>query len=252
MLPELTFYYAAIPAVILVGLTKGGMGGALALLGVPILTFVVDPATAAAIMLPILVVMDGVALWSWRHATHWPTILHLLPGALIGTVLGWYTFSAVPFDLTRLLVGLVTVIFAGKYFYDRWKPGDKIEKPPAGQRPVAGTFWGAITGYTSFISHSGGPPYQIYTLPIRLDPKSYTGASVRFFALINVIKLFPYWQLGELKAPNLLASASLLPFAVVATMLGAQVIKHMRMDVFYPFMYGMAFFAGLKLVLDGL
>ncbi len=251
MLPDPIFYAAAIPAVLLVGLTKGGMGGALALLGVPILTFVVEPATAAAIMLPILIVMDAVALWTWRHHGHWPTLKALLPGAIIGTALGWYTFSAVPFELTRMLVGLATVVFAGKYFYDRWKPGEKIEKPAKGQRPVAATFWGAIAGYTSFISHSGGPPYQIYTLPLKLDPRTYTGASVRFFAIVNVIKLGPYYALGELGAPNLAASASLLPFAVVATIAGAMVVKRMRMEVFYPFMYAMAFLAGLKLVLDG-
>ncbi|MET3598562.1 sulfite exporter TauE/SafE family protein [Martelella mangrovi] len=251
MLPDPIFYAAAIPAVLLVGLTKGGMGGALALLGVPILTFVVEPATAAAIMLPILIVMDGVALWSWRQYGHWPTLRILLPGAVIGTILGWYTFSVVPFELTRMLVGLATVIFAGKYFYDRWKPGEKIEKPPAGQRPVAATIWGGIAGYTSFISHSGGPPYQIYTLPLKLDPRSYTGASVRFFAIVNVMKLLPYYALGELGAPNLAASATLLPFAVVATVAGATIVKRMRMEVFYPFMYAMAFLAGMKLVLDG-
>ena len=251
MLPDPIFYAAAIPAVILVGLAKGGMGGALSLLGVPILTFVVEPATAAAIMLPILIVMDIVALWTWRQHNHWPTLAVLLPGALIGTALGWITFSTVPFALTRMLVGLATVVFAGKYFYDRFKPGEKIEKPPAPQRPVAATFWGTISGYTSFISHSGGPPFQIYALPLKLDPRTYTGTSVRFFAIVNFIKLPPYYLLGELAAPNLAASASLLPFAVIATILGAMIIKRMRMDVFYPLMYAMAGLAGLKLVFDG-
>ena len=251
MLPDPIFYAAAIPAVILVGLTKGGMGGALAMLGVPILTFVVEPATAAAIMLPILIIMDGVALWTWRHHTHWPTLKVLLPGALIGILLGWYTFSAVPFELTRMLVGLATVLFAGKYFYDRWRPGPKTPRPPAPQRPLAGTFWGGIAGYTSFISHSGGPPYQIYTLPLQLDPRTYTGASTRFFAIVNILKLIPYYALGELAAPNLIASATLLPIAILATIAGAMVVRRMRMEVFYPFMYAMAFLAGLKLVLDG-
>lgn len=251
MLPDPIFYAAAIPAVILVGLSKGGMGGALALLGVPILSFVVEPATAAAIMLPILIVMDIVALWTWRHYNHWPTLAILLPGALIGTALGWYTFSTVPFEFTRMLVGIATVIFAGKYFYDRWKPGEKIEKPPAPQRPAAATFWGAISGYTSFISHSGGPPFQIYTLPLKLDPRTYTGVSVRYFAIVNFVKLTPYYLLGELAAPNLAASATLLPFAIVATVLGAMIIKRMRMEIFYPLMYGMAGLAGLKLVIDG-
>ncbi|AJY46347.1 sulfite exporter TauE/SafE family protein [Martelella endophytica] len=252
MLPDPIFYAAAIPAVVLVGLTKGGMGGALALLGVPILSFVVDPATAAAIMLPILIMMDVVALWTWRKHNHWPTLKSLLPGAMIGIVLGWFTFSVVPFALIRLLIGLAVVLFAAKYFFDRWRPGLRAPKPPAGQRPIAGAFWGTIAGYTSFISHSGGPPYQIYTLPLQLDPKSYTGASVRFFAIVNIVKLVPYYLLGELAISNLVASATLVPFAIVATIGGGMIVKRMRMEVFYPFMYVMAFLTGLKLVLDGL
>ncbi|TPW30084.1 sulfite exporter TauE/SafE family protein [Martelella alba] len=252
MLPDPLFYAAAIPAVMLVGLTKGGMGGALALLGVPILTLVVDPVTAAAIMLPILIVMDGVALWSWRHDNHWPTMKIMLPGAMIGIVLGWMTFSMVPYSLTKLLVGLATVSFAGKYFFDRLRPGPKEEAPPAPQRPVKATVWSLVSGYTSFISHSGGPPFQIYTLPLKLDVRSYTGMSVRFFAIVNVVKLLPYYALGELQVSNLIASASLLPVAIIATFLGALVVKHMKMEVFYPFMYIMAFLAGLKLVVDGL
>src|SRR3546814_4948679 len=99
---DLVFFAAAIPAVLLVGLSKGGLGGALALMGVPILALVVDPLQAAAIFLPILIVMDIVALWAWRHHNDRRTLLLLLPGCMIGIALGWATSAHVRSERTRL------------------------------------------------------------------------------------------------------------------------------------------------------
>ena len=110
--------------------------------------------------------------------------------------------------------------------------------------------WLAMAGYASFVAHAGGPPFQIYTLPLRLDPKTYTGASVRFFALVNAIKLIPYFALGVLDTQNLTASATLLPVALVATMLGATIVRHLKAEVFYPMTYGLALLAGIKLMWD--
>ncbi len=66
LLADPSFYAAAIPAVILVGLSKGGLGGAVGFVGVPLMALVMSPVQAAAILLPILVLMDVVSLWSWR------------------------------------------------------------------------------------------------------------------------------------------------------------------------------------------
>jgi len=112
--------------------------------------------------------------------------------------------------------------------------------------------WGALAGFTSFVSHAGGPPYQIYTLPLRQDPKTYTGTSVRFFAIINAIKLVPYFALGQFDATNLSTSLVLAPLAPVATLAGAYIVKRMKPDIFYPFMYAMVLLAALKLIWDGL
>ncbi|HEX5934615.1 MAG TPA: sulfite exporter TauE/SafE family protein, partial [Pseudorhizobium sp.] len=217
---DLLFFAAAVPAVLLVGLSKGGLGGALALMGVPILALVVDPLQAAAIFLPILIVMDIVALWAWRKHNDRRTLLMLLPGAIVGIILGWATSAAVPADMLRFVIALTIIVFAGRYFYQTYGPRSAGERPPRPQRPVAAAFWGSLAGYASFVAHAGGPPFQIYTLPLRLDPKTYTGASVRFFALVNAIKLVPYFALGVLDTQNLTASATLLPVALVATMLG--------------------------------
>jgi uncharacterized protein len=246
-----TFYIVAVIAVMLVGFGKGGMGDALGLLGVPILSFVMPAVQAAAILLPILVVMDMIALWNWR--AHWnrPTLMILLPGALFGLAIGWMTFAIVPDYVMRLLIGAVALSFTGRFFYNRYFAGNVV-LPPRENSPIRATIWSTLSGYGSFIAHAGGAPFQVYALPLRLSPKDYTGTAVRFFAIVNAVKLGPYYLLGVLSVGNLKVSAMLVPVALIATTAGAFCVKRMKPDVFYPFMYFMCALAGLKLAWDGL
>jgi len=249
---SLTFFAAAIPAVLLVGLSKGGIGGAFALLGVPLMSMAVDPVKAAAIFLPILIVMDMVALWSWRNYNDRKTLLTILPGGIIGIALGWATSAHVSDDALRLVIASATILFTVRYFWQVYGPRSNQSAAPLPHRPAAATFWGAMSGYASFVAHAGGPPFQIYALPMRLDPKSYTGASIRFFAIVNAVKVIPYFFLGALDRENLAISATLLPVALIATMLGAAIVKHLKSEIFYPMTYALAFLAGLKLLWDSL
>lgn len=251
MLPDIQFFYAAIPAVILVGLSKGGLGGALALLGVPILAMVVPPMQAAAIFLPILLVMDAVALWAWRHHNDRKTLVLMLPGAIIGIALGWATSTYISANAMRLVLGIVTIVFVTRYVYDTYGPNSRIQTPPKPQRPIAAGLWSTLSGYGSFVAHAGGPPFQIYVLPLKLDPRTYTGTSVRFFAIMNAVKVVPYFALGELDTANLTLSAFLLPVALVSTLAGARLVRLMKPQTFYPLMYAMAFLAAVKLLWDG-
>ncbi len=248
----MAFFAAAIPAVMLVGLSKGGIGGAFGLLGVPIMSLVVEPVQAAAIFLPILILMDIVALWSWRHFNDRQTLLIILPGGIIGIALGWATSAYVSDDALRLVIATATILFTLRYFWQVYGPHSHVPVAPLPHRPVAATFWGALSGYASFVAHSGGPPFQIYVLPMRLDPKRYTGASIRFFAIVNAVKVVPYVLLGALDRHNLAISATLLPVALLSTMAGAAVVKHLKSEVFYPMTYGLALIAGLKLLWDSL
>lgn len=252
LLPSPEFFLAAIPAVLLVGLSKGGLGGALALMGVPLMSLVVGPVQAAAIFLPILIVMDIVALWSWRKFNDPKTLLMILPGGIVGIALGWATSAMVSADALRIVIATATIVFALRYFQQTWLARSQGERPPLPHRPVAAGFWGMLSGYASFVAHAGGPPFQIYVLPMRLDPRRYTGASVRFFALVNAVKVIPYFALGAFDAENLTASATLLPVAFLATMAGAALVKRMKIELFYPLMYALALAAGLKLLWDGL
>ncbi|TWG98019.1 hypothetical protein L598_000200001580 [Mesorhizobium sp. J18] len=248
LLTDPFFYAAAIPAVILVGLSKGGFGGAMALLGVPLISLVVQPVQAAAILLPILIVMDMASLWAWRGYRDARTLRIMLPGAMIGIAIGWLTAAVVTAGMVRLIVGIITFLFFLRWAVQKFGGGEKITP----HRPVVGVFWGVISGFASFVAHAGGPPYQIYALLLKQDPKIYTGTSVIYFAIVNAVKLVPYFLLGQFDRANLTASFVLVPIAPAATLAGAWIVKRMRPTVFYPFMYAMILVISLKLISDGI
>lgn len=236
---------AGLVAVLLVGLSKGGLGGAFALMGVPVLALVMPPVQAAALLLPLLLMMDAVSLWAWRGWFDPGTLRAMLPAAIVGVGLGWLTAAATPDALVRLIVGLVALAFVVRSL----RPAVAVDA--AGSRPFSAWFWGTLAGFTSFVAHAGGPPYQIHTLPLRMDPKLYTGTAVVFFAVVNVAKLLPYSALGQLDGRTLLSAAVLLPLAIVAVLVGAALIKRMRPTVFYPFMYAMIALVSLRLIYEG-
>ena len=237
---------AGLAAVGLVGLSKGGLGGAFALMGVPVLALVMPPVQAAALLLPLLLMMDAVSLWVWRGFFHTRTLVAMLPAAVLGIAVGGLTAAVTPEGLVRLIVGVVALGFVLRSL---WPSRTSAARTPS---RASAWFWGAVAGFTSFVAHAGGPPYQVHTLPLRLDPRVYTGTAVIFFAVVNVVKVLPYAALGQLDTRTLMSAAVLLPVAAVAVLVGAAVVRRMRAEVFYPFMLAMVALVGLRLVCDGL
>lgn len=248
LLADPMFYAAALPAVILVGLSKGGFGGAMGFVGVPLMSLVMSPVQAAAIMLPILVLMDMVSLWTWRGVYDRQTLAIMLPGSLIGIGIGWMTAALVTADMVRLIVGAIAITFVGRWLYQIIRHGRNHTARPS---RTAGSFWGLVAGFTSFVAHVGGPPFQVYALPLRLDPRVFTGTATIFFAITNAIKLVPYFLLGQFDGANLAASAALMPAAPLATLAGAWLVRRMRPEIFYPFTYCTVAVIAVKLIYDG-
>jgi uncharacterized membrane protein YfcA len=250
-MPELLsdpwFYAAAIPAVILVGLSKGGLGGAMGFAGVPIMALAMSPIQAAAILLPILVVTDCVSLWSWRGNYDRQMLRDMMPGALVGIALGWLLAAWVTVDGVRLVVGLVAITFVGRWLYQKLWTRKVIVQP---RNPLLAAFWALVSGFTSFVAHVGGPPYQVYALARGLDPNVFTGTAVIFFAIVNAVKLVPYFLLGQFDAANLSASAVLLPMALVATLAGVWIVRRLKPDTFYAVSYITVAIISVKLVWD--
>jgi uncharacterized membrane protein YfcA len=243
------FYATAIPAVLLVGLSKGGFGGAVGFVGVPLMALTMPPVQAAAILLPILCLMDVAAVWTWRGVYDRRMLIDMLPGSNAGNGLGWLTAALVTQDMVRLIVGAVAIVFVLRWLYLLLRHGADHAAQP---NRIAAAFWGAVAGFTSFVAHVGGPPFQVYALPIRLDPKVLSGTSTLFFAITNAIKLVPYFALGQFDTTNLTASLALAPLAPLATLAGAFLVRRMKPEVFYPFTYATVGLVALKLLWDGL
>mgnify|MGYP006271436191 CR=1 FL=1 len=245
MLTDPWFYAAAVPAVLAFGISKGGLGGGAGLLAVPLMALVLSPADAAAIMLPVLMVMDAMGLWAYRRDADREALGVLIPGGLGGIVVGALVFGVMSDDLVRLVIGLIAVGFCLWRWLPR-RPGR--DRTPS---PAAGVFWGAMGGFTSTLAHAGAPPVNIYLLARRPEPAAFVGTMVFLFAAVNLAKVAPYAMLGLFTRDNLMASLVLVPVAVVGMGLGIALLKRLDTTLFYRLIYAVVFLTGLELIVDG-
>jgi len=242
------FFLLAVPVVVLTGISKGGFAGGLGTLAVPLLTLMVDPRLAAAIMLPILCVMDIFTFWRYRRDWDARSLKILIPGALVGILFGALTFHIMNADMIRLIVGLMSLYFVGNYWFVQRRHG---RVAPRSHHVVKGGVLGALSGFTSFIAHAGGPPLSQYLFPLRLDKTVMVATSVMFFITVNYVKLIPYAWLGQLSFDNLKMSFYLMPFAPIGVWLGIWMHNRVSNVLFYIICYGLLFLVGLKLTAEG-
>jgi hypothetical protein len=245
MLP-ISFYPLAVVAVLIVGISKSGFGGGLGILAVPLMSLAIAPPRAAAILLPLLITMDAFTVYHYRHQFHKKNLCILLPGALLGIILGSLYFRYLSDAHIRILIGSLALIFVANHLF-RCNAGTirKISVP-------IGLFWGTVAGFTSFGVHAGGPPVNIYLLPQRLDKTLFVGTTVLFFTLVNLIKLVPYTLLGQFSSENLLTSLFLGPIAITGVVLGMKLHRIIDARRFYDLCYFFLFITGSKILYDGI
>ena len=249
MLTDPWFYAAAIPAVLLFGIAKGGFGGAFGIMAVPVMSLVISPVQAAGILLPILCLMDLMGLWVYRGKWARAELRILLPASLLGITVGTLLFGYLSVAGVRLIVGTIALLFALHYWYHRQITGsEKLPELPQ----VAGLAGGAAAGFTSFIAHAGGPPISMYLLRRPLDKTGFVATTVVFFAVVNYAKLVPYAWLGQLSADNLTASLVLAPFAPLGIALGVWLHNKVTDRQFFRFAYSLLFVVSVKLISDGI
>lgn len=242
---EFYFFLCAALAAICVGLSKGGLP-MVGMLGVPLLALAISPVRAAGLLLPIYVVTDMFGLWAYRRKFDLRNLCILVPASIFGVGIGWATASYVSEDMVTLIVGLIGLLFC----FDLWLKRHKSLPPKPADIP-RGVLWGALTGFTSFVSHSGSPPYQMYVMPQRLEKLVFAGTTTILFAIVNAVKLIPYWALGQLSLANLVVALKLFPLAIAATLAGVRIVRIMPEVLFFQLVTAALFFISLKLVYDG-
>lgn len=248
MIDDPLFLAIAIPALLLVGISKGAFGGGLGMLSVVMMALVVSPVAAAAIMLPILCLMDIFGVYAYRGRWHHANMRILIPAAVVGIVIGAVSFRYMDASLIRVMIGLIAVIFSLNYWLRPNTGGAPAREPNA----VRGGFWGGIAGFTSFVTHAGGPPVAVYLLPQRLDKTTYVATITILFIVINYVKLVPYAWLGQFGTENLLTSLALAPLAPVGMWLGVWCHKRVPEVWFFRVCYVLLFAAGVKQLFDGI
>jgi hypothetical protein len=246
LIEGLAFWLAAVTAAMLVGMGKGGLP-VVGMLGVPVLSLVISPVAAAGLLLPVYVVSDVFGLYAYRAAFDRRVVAILATGASVGVGIGWATASVVPEAMVTLLVGLIGAVFALNLLIRRGAV-------PAARKPAVapGLFWGMLTGFTSFVSYAGAPPFQVYVQPLRLTKAVFAGTTTVLFAYVNAIKLIPYVALGQINPGSLQAAAVLAIPAAAAVFIGVRLVKILPEALFFRLVTWALLAISCKLIWDGL
>jgi uncharacterized membrane protein YfcA len=245
LITDPVFYLAAIPAVTFLGLSKGGFAG-VGLMATPLLALVLPPLQAAAILLPILLLQDVISVYVYRNDWDAWNIEVMLPGAAVGVCLAWLLAAHVSDAHVRLAVGLIALGFVTNHWLGRQPV---VPAHPAVPR---GMFWGCVSGFTSMLCQAGGPPFQVYVLPQRLEKMTFVGTMAIFFASINVMKVIPYFALSQFSSAGFATSIALMPLAVATNFLGIWLVRVTPTRVFYKLTYVLVLLIALALIYNAL
>lgn len=246
---DLFFFAFAVPAVVFAGMSKGGFGSAAAFAATPFLALILTPGQAIGLMLPLLMVMDVTAIKVYWRKWDWPVARTLILGAVPGILLGGGLYGFANPDVFRFLIGVVAIGFV---MYQASKAKGWIKPPKAKMDTRGGLFWGAVAGFTSFVSHAGGPPAAVYLLSQKLDKTTYQATSVIVFWAINVLKFIPYFAVGIFSPETFKADFFLIPAAIIGVFIGAYLHKKMSERLFFGMTYVFLVVTGAKLIFDSL
>ena len=242
---DVTFFVFAVPAVIFAGISKGGFGSGASFASAVILALILPPEVALGMMLPLLMLIDLGSLPAFWGRWSWPDCARVLIGSLPGVALGVALFSYSNPDLLRFLIGFIALAFVA------WQLAQSASLVPMPRRRLA-SVWGVITGtvagFTSFISHAGGPPVAVYLLSQKLDKTTYQASTVLIFWVINILKFGPYAALGAFSGQTWLAVLILAPVALLGTWLGIKAHRIVPERAFFAITYVLLTVTGTRLI----
>ena len=246
---DLWFFLIAGPAVVFAGISKGGFGSGAAFAASSVLALVVEPGLALGVMLPLLMLIDVSTLRPYWGRWHLREAGLVIAGALPGIALGAALYRIASPDVLRLLIGLVSVGFV------LWQISVKRGWLRFGARHMpdpAGLVAGLAVGFTSFVSHAGGPPAAVFLLSRGLGKTGYQATSVLIFWAVNIAKFIPYAFLGMFTLETAQANLVLAPFAVLGAWIGVRAHHAVPERAFFALTYILLTSTGVKLIWDGL
>lgn len=246
---SLAFFALAGLATVFAGISKGGFGSGASFAAASILALVLEPGLALGVMLPLLMLIDMVTLRPYWGKWNWQVCVLMILGALPGVGLGALLFVRADADVIRVLIGVISIGFVVWQMARArgWLSIADREKPA-----WVGALAGMVAGFTSFVSHAGGPPAAVYLLSLRLSKTEYQASTVLIFFFVNIAKFVPYAFLGMFTLQTGIANLALAPFALLGAWIGVKAHHMVPERVFFALTYVMLLATGAKLIWDGL
>lgn len=232
--------------VFLICFMKGAFGGGFAIVGIPLLSLVMDPVTAGGLLAPLFIAMDLFSLRYWKPST-WskPDLLLLVPGLVVGIGVGYVLFRVLDHRAIAVVMATVTLIFVGLWFM---RGGEVVVRPRSSPKAVAA---GVTSGITTMVAHSGGPPLAMYLLPLGLGKQMYAGTTSMFFTVGNIVKALPWLALAR-PAGAVWALMAICLFAIPSGVwLGWRLHDKLNQRQMYRVCYGLLMGTAVKLLWDG-
>ncbi|MGE0630389.1 MAG: sulfite exporter TauE/SafE family protein [Hyphomicrobiaceae bacterium] len=237
----------AVAATLLISFVKGAFGGGFGLVGIPLMSLSMDPITAGAIVAPLFIPMDIVALRYYPPKTwSWPDLKVLLPALIIGIGFGYLALETLDPRIVSILIAVVALYFA--YF---WYAGGQIVKTMPRSNWLA-ALAGTASGVTTMVAHSGAPPLAVYLLRLGLAKEVYVGTNTIYFACGNIVKVWPWLIVGNLPVAAWTLIAICVPVAAAGVAIGWRLHRHLDQRQLYSACYGLLALASLKLLWDGI
>ncbi|MGB1234351.1 MAG: sulfite exporter TauE/SafE family protein [Planktomarina sp.] len=246
---DLTFFAFAIPAIIFSGISKAGFGSGASFAAAPLLAIILEPALALGILLPLFMLVDMVTLKPYWNRWNWSLTRPVLIGGLPGVIFGALFFQFTNADMLRIFIGAIALAFV---IWQSLRTLGLLAVEDRKYGPVVGYITGMIAGFTSFVSHAGGPPVAIYMLSRGVGKTEYQASSVLIFWVINILKSVPYAVLGIFTAQTFLADLILAPFALLGAWIGVKAHFIIPERPFFAITYVLLLMTGTKLLFDGL
>ncbi|NSX55065.1 sulfite exporter TauE/SafE family protein [Parasulfitobacter algicola] len=244
---DITFFLFAIPAVIFAGVSKAGFGSGASFASASILALILTPGQALGVMLPLLMLIDAASLRPYWGKWDWSIARRLAIGAIPGIFIAVWIYQIANADIFRFMIGAMSLLFV---LYQGAKSMSWVGARAKPFGPTAGFFTGAVGGFTSFVSHAGGPPIAIYLLSQKLPKTTYQATTVIVFWVINIMKFIPYALLGIFTWQTFLADLLLAPVALLGTWLGVRAHHLVSERVFFSLTYVLLVATGSKLIWD--
>lgn len=233
------FFALACLGILLTGISKSGFAGGAGVLAVPVLALIIPVPAAAALVLPLLIVMDIRTVWIYRKFIELKTLKRIIPSSMLGVCLAGVFMGSIDACGLQVMLGLFCIVFSC------WQ----TLAPLLGRMRAAAEFWGIISGISSTLMHAGGPPINVYLIARGLPKLQWLATASVFFAVMNVVKLIPYTLNGQWSLQLFKLDLALLPVAFLGVALGRWFQDHISEAVFTACCRALLFVSGIMLLL---